>query len=231
MNTNFYKLLKFEVKQNYVHWVICILSFISIATFFTLKGYMNHIPFILKGSFIPLLLLFSSLITLHSYSESTSRQSMVMYHLLPVSRNTKFFTKQLITFIAAPLLLLAFYLFLALVINPLVAGEFNQSTLSPNLKPYKIATLFLWSHSWATFFAVIFKKRKLLFVILTYFSIQLLFMIVLIIWKFTFGNFALSAPSFAFFANPSSALLLIAGILIPISLYIISYRLFFKRQL
>lgn len=231
MNTNFYKLLKFEIKQNYIHWVICALLFISITTLISVKDYINHTPFLLKGSFIPLLFLFSGLITLFSYSESTSRQSMIMYHLLPVSRNTKFFTKQLFTFIAAPLLLLLFYLILALVVNPLVNGEFKRSAFSPNLQPHKIAILFLWSHSWATFFAVLFKKRKLLFVILTYFGFQFLLMIAFFIWQFAFQSFGASTPSFAFLTSSSTTLFWVAGMLIPAILYIISYRLFFKRQL
>lgn len=230
MNNTFYKILKFEVKQNSINWGISLLVFISITTLFTIKGYMNHKPFVIGGSFVPLLILFSSLITLYSYSESTNRQSMIMYHLLPVSCNAKFFSKQLITFIVVPLILVSIYLILAILVNPLVSGEFNQLALSPNFKPGKIALLFLWAHSFATFFAVLFKKRKLLYAFVSYFIFQFSLIIIFVIWKSVSGGTG-KIPSFAFTANFTSALPLFTMTLIPLGLYIMSYHLFFKRQL
>lgn len=230
MTNTFYKTLKFEVKQNYIPWCIYLLSFIVVTTIHTIKGYWEHKPFIIGGSVIPILILCSSLITLQSYSESTSRQGMIMYHLLPISRNTKFFAKQFITFIAAPLLMLGSYLILALLVNSLVSGEFNQSVLSPNFKPAKIAFLFLWAHSFATFFAVIFKKRKLLYAIGTYFIFQFSLILSFAIWK-SISSATGKTPSFAFTADFTSSLPMVAMLVIPLGLYIISYRLFFKRQL
>ncbi|WP_321286664.1 hypothetical protein [uncultured Sunxiuqinia sp.] len=230
MNNNFVKLLKFEYKLNFIHWAISLFTFIILIAWLMIQNHIDGKPFVFGGSYVPLIIFFSSFITLHSYSESTTRQSMELYHLLPVSRNTKFFSKQLITFIAFPLLLVLLYLLISTVLTTAVFGEFQRPMLSPNIKPAKIAMLSIWSHAFATLFAIIFKKRKLLYAIAAYFIFQFSLVIGFIIWN----SFSISSgskvkvPSLAFtstFTNTVFAIA-IAGIL-----YIVSYRLFFRRQL
>ena len=85
MNNSFYKILKLELKLNFINWLILLGIFAIIMVWqMTYKD-----SSIIGGSIIPLMILFSSLITLHSYSESTSRQSMEMYHLLPTITKSK----------------------------------------------------------------------------------------------------------------------------------------------
>ncbi len=230
MSNNFVKLLKFEYKLNFIHWAISLSTFIILIAWLMIQNHIDGKPFVFGGSYVPLIILFSGFVTLHSYSESTSRQSMELYHLLPVSRNSKFVSKQLITFIAFPLLLVLLYLLISIVVMTTVLGEFQRPMFSPNIKPAKIAMLFIWSHAFATLFAIIFKKRKLLYAIAAYFILQFSLVIGFIIWN----SFSISSeskvkvPSIAFTSNFTSTLLALA---IAAILYIVSYRLFFRRQL
>lgn len=229
MNNSFYKILKLEFKLNFTNWIILLGIFFTILVWLTL----NKDSSVIGGSYVPSMILFSSLITLHSYSESTTRQSMEMYHLLPVDGNTKFFSKQLITLIFFPIILLGLYLLFAIVVYPLVFGESQRSFLSPNIEPDKIGLSFIWAHSFATFFAILFKKRKILYAIAAFFVFQIIVMVFMLIWiasfKMTNGT---KTPEFGFFTSNSdgtfSTIILIA---IPLIFYFISYRLFFRRQL
>ena len=227
MNNSFYKILKLEFKLNFTNWMILLGIFFTIMVWQSLNKDFS----VIGGSIVPLMILFSSLITLHSYSESTTRQSMEMYHLLPVNGNTKFLSKQLITLVFFPIILLGLYLLFAIVVYPLVFSESQSSFLSPNIEPEKIGLFFIWAHSFATFFAILFKKRKILYAIAAFFVLQIIVMVFMLIWmasvKMTNG---MKAPGFAFsdFTGTYSTIILIA---IPLILYIISYHLFFRRQL
>lgn len=227
MNNSFYKILKLEFKLNFTNWMILLGIFFSILVWPSL----NKDSSVIGGSIVPTMILFSSLITLHSYSESTTRQSMEMYHLLPVSGNAKFFSKQLITLIFFPIILLGLYLFFAIVVYPLVFGESQHSLLSPNIEPEKIGLFFIWAHSFATFFAILFRKRKILYAIAAFFVFQIIGTIFMMIWMAIVSKTNENRiPGFAFsdFTSTFSTIILIV---IPIILYFISYRLFFRRQL
>ena len=205
---------------------------ILLGIFFTIMVWqsLNKDFSVIGGSIVPLMILFSSLITLHSYSESTTRQSMEMYHLLPVNGNTKFLSKQLITLVFFPIILLGLYLFFAIVVYPLVFGESQHSLLSPNIEPEKIGLFFIWAHSFATFFAILFKKRKILYAIAAFFVFQIIVMSFMASLTFFSKTNEMRTPGFAFsdFTSTFSTIILIV---IPLILYFISYRLFFRRQL
>ena len=226
MNNSFYKILKLEFKLNYINWTILLGIFFSILVWQSL----NKDSSVIGGSIVPLIILFSSLITLHSYSESTTRQSMEMYHLLPVDGNTKFFSKQLITLVFFPIILLLFYLLFANAVYSLISDGFQRSFLFPNIKHDKIGLYFIWAHSFATFFAIIFKKKKILYAIAAFFVFQIIVVSIMASLTFFSKTNEMRTPGFAFsdFTSTFSTIILIV---IPLVLYFISYRLFFRRQL
>lgn len=228
MNNAFYKILKLEFKLNYINWIIILGIFFLILVW--QMAYKDSS--IIGGSIIPIMILFSSLITLHSYSESITRQSMEMYHLLPVDRNPKFFSKQLITLVFFPIILLGLYLIFALFIYPLVFNEFQRSFLSPNIEPGKFFIFFIWAHSFATFFAILFKKRKILYAIACLFGLQIILSItVMLLMTATINTGGTITPIDNFPNNFNGAVQTGLVIFIPVILYLISYRLFFRRQL
>ena len=226
-NNSFYKILKFETRQNMLNWGITISVFLSILIVIAFKKATGDAPLILKGSIIPMMILFSGIFTLYSYSESISKQSMQMYHLLPVSRKMKFFSKQLITFIIAPALFFLIYILFATIVNTIFAGSFSSYYLPPNIEPLKILSSFIWSHSLFTFFGILFKKRKLVYTFVTYFALQFSFSIFFAIWMKVFYSKTDPLTINKFFESLPFAL----TTLIPLALYLISYRLFFRRQL
>lgn len=229
MNNSFIKILRFEFKLNFIHWAISLSTFIVLIAWMMIQNYIDGRPFVFGGSQIPLIILFSTFTTLHSYSESTSRQSMELYHLLPISRNSKFFSKQLITFIFFPSLLILLYILIAAFVTT-IFGESQRSMFSPNIEPVKIAMLFIWSHSLATLFAIVFKKQKLLYTIVAYFIFQFSVVIIILLWKMISGEIPFKMVPFAFTSNITGKLPIL-NVTIAAILYIISYRLFFRRQL
>lgn len=232
MKNSFYKILKFEVKLNFKVWMLLLASSLGILMFIFFRFHSQNNSYIIGGTFIPIFILIASVFTLHSYSESTTKQTMSMYHLLPVSGSTKFFSKQLITFILFPIILLSLYLIFITFGDPLLFNRFNRSLISPNFEPLRTFNFYLWAHSFATFFAVIFRKHKLLYAIL--FGFIFLFVVPLI---YGWVSKSLVDPQ----PYIKNGLNLIAGYLkiifevtyylVPLIIYIISYRLFIKRQL
>ena len=230
-NNAFYKILKFETKQNMQNWGITISVFLSILILnvivIAFKKATGDAPLILIGGIFPITVLFSGIFTLYSYSESISKQSMQMYHLLPVSRKMKFFSKQLITFIIAPALFFLIYILFATIVNTIFAGSFSSSYLPQNIEPLKNLSSFIWSHSLFTFFGILFKKRKLVYTFVTYFALQFSISIFFVIWMKVFYSKTDPLTINKFFESLPFAL----TTLIPLALYFISYRLFFRRQL
>lgn len=231
MNSSFYKILKFELKLNFKIWLLLLASSFALLTFFFFMVHADHNSFVIGGSFIPTFILISCLFTLLSYPESTTKQTMAMYHLLPASGNTKFFSKQLITFWVFPILLLLLYLVFVLVVDPLVFDRFNRSLLSPNFHPIRTLKMYLWAHSIVTLLAIILKKRKLLYTIILLFSFQTIIGIAFFVSQLIFTNLNISFNGFFVPLNFMKELPEITHFLVPILFYLVSYRLFFKRQL
>lgn len=233
MNHTFYKLLKFECKLNFINWTIIVSTFIIIMAGMIFNKFIDdHSPkIVIGGSIIPLIILFSGLLTLHSYSESTNRQSMEMYNLLPVAGNIKFFTKQFFTVLIFPLVLLFLYLLVAKISQLFVLEKYGSTLFSPNIKPEKIATQFILMHAFATFFAIVFKKRKLLYTIAAFFFFQLIMVICIIIWHAISGNLPPKVIKPSTLTESFADTFPLIIITISIILYFISYRLFYRRQL
>lgn len=172
------------------------------------------------------------LFTLNSYQESTKSQSMQMYHLIPVSRNTKFFSKQFITLIAYPLaLIVTTTIFIGVIrIFVTVPDMFRAIHSTPdipdsvNITGKNLLVIWLLGHSVSTFFAILFKKNKILYSFLVYFCFQFIMSIFLIVF-FTGGK----SPGIVFSQNRSW---IEAGTLPAAAIfYGLSYHLFFRRQL
>ncbi len=232
MHNTFYKILKFEFKQNILSWAILVSIFVLLVIWYMFQNYIDgsSTPFDFGGSAVPLTIIFSSLITLHSYTESTSRQSMEMYHLLPVSRNKKFFTKQFITALVFPILLLVLYLIIAKIMQFFVSEKHSAALFSPYIKPHHIAILFITGHAFSTLFAIVFKKNKLLYATVTFLALFIVMTMLVTSYKSFFG---VTPPVLKLMIMPNQLnnLSMVVLFIFPIILYFISYRLFFRRQL
>lgn len=91
--------------------------------------------------------------------------------------------------------------------------------------------MYLWAHSIATFFGIILKKRKLLYTIIIFFSFQAIIGIAFFVIQLIFTNLNISFNGFSVPLNFMKELPEIAHLVGPVLLYVVSYRLFFKRQL
>ena len=222
MNHPFVKMLRFEWKSNYAEWIFYFL--ISIALPILLKGINPYI-------FLPFYIFIGFVFTINSYKESITKQSMQMYHLLPISGNLKFLSKQFITFFAFPITLL----FLVLIYTILTKAwdtnapyVFISDVSHPTLL---LGIIWIFGHSVCTFFAIAFKKNKILYAFLAYFGFRLLMSVLALTIFSIFGI----DPGANFFKNLAkhdidfvgvTALLFFSAVF-----YSISYRLFFRRQL
>lgn len=232
MNNSFYKILKFEFKQNILNWAILVSIFVLLVIWYMFQNYIDgsSTSFDFRGSAVPLTIIFLGLITLHSYTESTNRQSMEMYHLLPVSRNRKFFTKQFITALVFPLLLLIIYLIIATIANLFVLEKYSGVLFSPNIKPHLVAILFITGHALSTIFAIVFKKNKLMYATVTFLALFIGITMLVTSYKSIFGVTPL-VLKLMIMPNQLNDLSMGVPFIFPIVLYFISYRLFFRRQL
>jgi hypothetical protein len=225
MNHPFIKMLRYEYKSNYMFWIFNLIIGAGLLT--TLYFQINtHIPF--PMFMFPVFGFLMWLFTLNSYQESTRNQSMQMYHLIPVSRNTKFFSKQFITLFAYPLVLIVTTAIFIGVIGifitvPNIFHEFHSTPDIPdsvNATRINLSIVWLLGHSVSTFFAIIFNKNKILYAILVYFCFQSIMSIFLLVF-FTGGK----NPSIILSQNIAGSLLVAAAF------YGLSYHLFSRRQL
>lgn len=181
--------------------------------------------------FIKLFLLIGWVITIYFYQESTKSQSLQMYHLIPISGNFKFLSKQFITFFAFPAIILSVTYFIAFVAN-LFAKTDNLSEVWPNSQE-AVEWLLVWIlwHSISTFFAIIFKKNKVIYSMLTYFLSQ----ISIATFFYLISSLFNTDLSFRFsWDSAGDQLRVIYGVgilLLSAVFYGISYHLFFRRQL
>lgn len=231
MKNSFYKIIKFEIKLNYRIWALILLASFAILLFFFFKFHALNNSKLLAGSFIPVFIITSCIFTLYSYTESTSKQTMGIYHSLPVSGNIKFLSKQLITFVVFPIILLLLYLLFTRSVDFLIFDRSDRNLLSTNFKPINTFLFFLTAHSIATFFAIIFKKHKLLLTIITYFCLQFIAGLFFVIIQSVYHSSQISGEKLSSYFDFIKNLPGFTYILIPAVFYFFSYRLFFKRQL
>jgi len=238
MNHPFVKMLRFELKSNYITWLFNMVIGIGILTTMYFQGDMHNSIRDIFMFIYPMFLILTWIFTINSYQESIKNQPMQMYHLIPVPRNTKFFSKQFITLIAYPFVLIAataiFIGIIRIFINaPYAFQELNiASHASITNEPSSMVLLVIWicGHSISTFFAIIFKNRKNLYALLFVIGFQFILGIAgaIFISNLNFKN-ATDLPALI---NQNVEVWLVSILLIiSIIFYTISYRLFFRRQL
>jgi len=222
MNHPFISILRFEWRLNYAEWIFYFL--VSFA-----------LPLLLKGTnpytFLPFYIFIGFVFTINSYKESITKQSMQMYHLLPISGNLKFLSKQFITLFAFPITLLFFILIYTIITNkwdtnapPVLLSNVSHPTLL-------LIIVWIFGHSVCTFFAIIFEKNKVLYALLAYFGFRLL-MSVLALTIFSIFGIDPAANFFKNLAKHDIDFVGVTGLLfVSAVFYSISYRLFFRRQL
>lgn len=187
----------------------------------------------------PIFLMITCINTINSYQESTKNQSMQMYHLVPISRNTKFISKQFITLFAYPLALtLLTELFIGIIRifvntpdvfqkNDLFSPISNQS----NLTGFNFLLIWIFGQAVSTLFAIIFKKNKILYAFLVFFGFQFFMSMAMAIYVSTL-NLRNGDKVPGFFENLDKGDWIgIVFLFVSIALYGISYHLFFRRQL
>jgi len=231
MNHPFIKMLKYEWKANFMMWGFYLIIGIGLLSLLYYFKEASHTP-VLPAFVFPIFTLLTWIFTINSYQESTKNQSMQMYHLIPVSKNTKFFSKQFITLVAFPL---AFALVAAICIQTIKfftndAPEY-YGPRSINHTEQNIMIIWLLGHSVSTFFAILFKKNKVLYAILVYFCFQIALSIF-----FTIIFFGLVKNNdLQFSSGLAGQHLQTWGIVGALSLtaifYGMSYHLFNRRQL
>jgi len=232
MNHPFIQMLKFEAKSNRKMWIIT--TAIGVALL-ALTNLANSSLF--KPLSFYLLFFITLVITLLSYQESTNKQSMSMYHLIPVDKSVKFAVKIVISLIVFPLLFLMLYelfTFLGSLLHRFDRQSGNNTIiwdllLSQNLlKVYLVFWLF--SQSLSTLLAIVFKKFKVLYAMLVFYGLQILIAPIFALVTFVSKNGPeLDSPN----RHPSNPLtwVVILAVVASIVLYGISYRLFIRRKL
>ena len=230
MNHPFVEMLRYELKSNYMLWILNLIIGVGLITTYYFLG-NNHNSIVPIFTF-PVFMFLTWIFTINSYNESIKSQSMQMYHLIPVSRNSKFISKQFITLLAYPLLLvLLTALFVGIMKVFATTSELFQESGSNNLQTRYFPIIFIFGHSISTFFAIIFKKNKILYAALVYFGLQSIMSIILLIILSVFYK----NHSFNLFNNFTGqdfgTWIVFVSLLLSAVLYGFSYRLFFRRQL
>lgn len=232
MNPSLIKMLRFEWKSNFTMWIFnLILDFSVIGLFlYTMSNSSN--PSGIRDVYFFIFILLTWLFTLYSYQESTNSQSMQMYHLISVSRNVKFLSKQLITLVAFPLILLVGTFILVSIINFFNLGKENVEILPRSEKSLLWIVIWILGHSISTLLAIVFKKNKVIYAILTFFIGRIVLGIVMLVLLYVFKS--IGSMEFYYFldSNPFWKIIGFSGVLTLAGIfYGISYHLFFRRQL
>lgn len=230
MNNAFIKIVRYELKSNYIIWIIDLLISTTLLTFIYVQ--MNdYFPIVSKVLF-PVFAILSIIFTINAYQESTKSQSMQMYHLIPVSRNMKFLSKQLITFATFPIILITLTFIITLLLNTFGQHSVVYTGLeSSEHSFFFLLKVWLLFHSIATFFALVFKKNKILYSILATIGFKIVLGILLFsfFWLFNIGDITRSMDELSI--SQIGKIPEIGTLFIVAFLYGISYHLFFRRQL
>ena len=230
MNHPILKMLRFELKSNYMLWIFNLVISATILTFIYVE--MNDHFLIVSKVLFPVFALLSGIFTINAYQESTKSQSMQMYHLIPISRNMKFLSKQLITFAAFPIILITLTFILTLLLKTF--GQHSIVYSGPESGEHSfffLLKVWLLFHSVATFFALVFIRNKVLYSILATIAFKLVLGIVLIafFWLFNIGDITRSMNEIS--TSQIEKIPEIGTLFLVVILYGISYHLFFRRQL
>ena len=226
MNHPFVKMLRFELKSMINPWKLnLLLSLLAFAVLTFSSGAQPPFFDVSFSSFI----FFTVIVTLYSFQESTRQQFMQMYHLIPISLNTKFVTKQLISLILYPLAILCI-LQISIIAKNLIFGQpelisqssQHQSTFST------LVVIWIFGHSFCTLTAIIFQKNKLLHTIQAYLVFRGLIWVLLFPINWLLG---INSNPFSLISFPSTELAQIGLLLLSLLFYGLSYRIFNKRQL
>jgi len=226
MNHPFVKMLRFELKSMINPWKLnLLLSLLAFAVLTFSSGAQPPFFDVSFSSFI----FFTIIVTLFSYQESTRQQFMQMYHLIPISLNTKYVTKQLITLIVYPLAILCM-LQISIITKDIIFGQpelvsqssQHQSTFST------LVVIWIFGHSFCTLTAIIFQKNKLLHTIQAYLVFRGLIWVLLFPINWLLG---INSNPFSLISFPSTELAQIGLLLLSLLFYGLSYRIFNKRQL
>lgn len=229
MNQSLIKILRFELRSNYMMWIFNLIIGVGLLTTVYFQG-KQHIPASLIFVF-PIFGLLTWVFTINCYQESTKNQSMLMYHLIPASRNTKFFSKQLFTLIAYPLMLIATTaIFIGIIKFFINAPELLHKSESNFPPSHYLFAMWFFGQSVSTFFAIIFKKNKILYAILVHFGMQFPLSIFFMVF-FTGGKNPVTLLSQNIAGQNMGTWIVAGSLLIAFIIYGISYHLFFRRQL
>jgi len=229
MNHPLIKMLRFELKSNYMMWIFNLLVSLSLILMFVLWISNSSNPKGIKDIYLILFALVTWLFTINSYQESTKSQTMQMYHLIPISRNVKFLSKQFITLFAFPVILISVTFIIVSIAHLFTEADVEIWPSSQKA----ILWLIIWiiGHSISTLLAIIFKKNKVLYSMLTYFVLKFGTAMLMIIFMFALKSFDFQNP-FQYSQNNYLEIIEVMGTLTLITIfYGISYRLFFRRQL
>lgn len=219
-------MLRFEFKSNYLMSIFILLVSILLMLF-SLSTLSVSDPRPVFDILFPIFAFPTWYFTWNAYQESLKMQTLQMYHLLPVSLNTKFFSKLFITVIVFPVLVLSVFIILKSIHNT-VFSDNPWVVEFPTLKHFwMVLTLWILCHSICTIFAIVFKRNKALYSLIT---ISVFILSVIILDKMTEKLFGFSVvdPLLNEKANPVSS---VVSYVLPVVLYISSYRLFTRRQL
>jgi hypothetical protein len=180
---------------------------------------------------IPLFILLTWIFTINSYQESTKNQSLQLFHLIPIAGNTKFFSKQLITLIAFPMALFILTAIFIGIIRLFVDDQEVFDTSNSFYSQRKYSPIFwFFGQSICTFFAIIFKKNKMWYSIISYFGFRFALGLVLSVFML-FGIENISTSLFFLTSHLSENWILYGFPIFTLIFYFISYHLFFRRQL
>ncbi len=227
MNNPIIKILKFEFGTNYRLWTMKLFVAISLMLTVYYLTYNQHNPSKVFDFEFFVFAIATLNFTFKSYQESVKNQSMQIYHLLPVSQSTKFFSKQVITIFTFPFLILVVYLILVSVTNIIIDRPFMFSNILASEKLLPLVIFWILGHSISTFFAIFFKRNKSLY--------SVIIMIVMLTSVAAINRFVTILFDIDYFIAVTGSPLTIVpesvSYILPIILYIASYRLFTRRQL
>lgn len=232
MNPTFIKMLRFEWKSNFTLWIFNLIIAFSVLGMYLYTMSVSSNPSGLNDIYFLIFCFLTWLFTLYSYQESTSSQSMQMYHLISVSRNVKFLSKQFITMVGFPFVLLTGTFILIFIINIFHLGKGQLGLFPDSGKAMIWIGTWLFGHSISTLLAIVFKKNKILYAILTFFITRLALGMVILVLVFIFSSMELPDIFIFIKNNPFWKIIGLMGVLALAALiYGISYHLFFRRQL
>ncbi len=226
MKHSLLKILRFEFKSNYMMcvYVLFVSTLLMLFSLSTIRESDKPHAF---DILFPIFAISTLYFTCNFYQESLKKQTLQMYHLLPVSQNTKFFSKLFISVFVFPVIVLSVFIILMSIHNIVFSDKQWAVELPPSKHFLMTTSLWILCHSICTFFAIIFKRHKALYSVIT---ISLIILTIAILDKAINELFGLSFVEPLLYGK-ATHLTSTVSYIFPIVLYIISYHLFKRRQL